>query len=69
MRHDELVNKLSGVGKLKLLIVSGAFIQEWDSRVDILVVGDSLKENMINSAMKSKNLILNLKMPPTGSRR
>ena len=39
-------------GQLKLLIVSGVFIQEWDSRLDLLIVGDSLKRPAIGSAIK-----------------
>ena len=37
---DSLVKKFAGTGRLKLFIVSGVFIQEWDTRVDMLIVGD-----------------------------
>jgi hypothetical protein len=42
---DSLVKKFASVGKLKLLMASGVFIREWDTRVDLLIVGDDL--NMI----------------------
>lgn len=42
---DTLVKKISAVGRLKLVIASGVFIQEWDTRVDLLIVGDEL--NMV----------------------
>lgn len=49
---DSLVKKFSGVGRLKLFIVSGVFIQEWDTRVDLLIVGDDLNFNRIDSVIK-----------------
>ncbi len=42
---------VSGVGKIKLLVIAGEFIQDPDSRVDILVVGDALKEAKLKSAI------------------
>jgi hypothetical protein len=42
LKHDEIIRKVSGVGKIKLIIIAGVFIQNWESRVDILVVGDKI---------------------------
>lgn len=53
IRHGEILNRLSNVGKLKAVIVSGVFIQDWDSRVDLLIVGDGLKKNSVESAIKT----------------
>lgn len=50
---DTLVKKISNVGKVKLLIVSGVFIQEWDTRVDLLVVGDELNMGRLEAIMKT----------------
>lgn len=50
-QYKEIIDKLKKVGSIKLLIVSGVFIQNWDSRLDILVVGDNLKKNAINLIM------------------
>ena len=50
---DSLVKKFTGAGRLKLFIVSGVFIQEWDTRVDLLVVGDDLNFTKIDSIIKS----------------
>jgi hypothetical protein len=52
LSYDEVVKRLSGVGKLKVLIVSGIFNQEWDSRVDILIVADGLKKTKVDSIIK-----------------
>lgn len=49
---DEVSKKLRNVGKLKLVIVSGVFIQNWDSRIDLLIVGDAMKKLKLDSAIK-----------------
>lgn len=53
LRNGELLRKLSRVGKLKLVIVSGVFINNWDTRLDILVVGDNLKKGTLENVMKT----------------
>jgi len=53
MRKAEIVNKFKGAGKIKLLIVSGIFIQNEDSRVDLLIVGDQIKKAAIENALCS----------------
>ena len=47
-----ILKKVSGVGKIKLVIVSGEFLRESDSRVDILVVGDSVKDSKLKAAIR-----------------
>ena len=37
---EDILNNFKKVGKTKLLIVSGIFIKNKDSRVDLLIVGD-----------------------------
>lgn len=53
LRHKDIVNKLSRVGKLKLVIVSGLFIQQPESRIDLLVVGDNIRKSSLESVIKS----------------
>lgn len=53
LRKEQILKKLSGVGKLKLVIVSGVFIQNPESRVDLLIVGDNLRKNSINRIVKN----------------
>ena len=50
---DSLVRKFSSVGKLKLLIISGIFIQEWDTRIDLLIVGDDLNTGRLEIVMQT----------------
>lgn len=52
LQDQNIARKLNRTGKIKLLIISGVFIQEKDSRVDILVVGDNLRRSAIDSAIK-----------------
>jgi hypothetical protein len=51
LKHKDIVRKLNGVGSIKLLVVSGVFIQELESRVDLLIVGDHLKKSSIESVI------------------
>lgn len=52
IKDDEILNRLSGTGQIKLVIVSGVFIQDPESRVDLLVVGDRLKKTLIEARIK-----------------
>ena len=47
-----VAKKLNTAGKVKLLAISGVFIQDPDSRIDILVVGDSMKDSLLRSAIR-----------------
>lgn len=49
---EEIIKRLSKVAKLKLLVVAGIFIQDPDSRVDILLAGDDFKKARLNRVMK-----------------
>ena len=53
LRKEEILKRLSRVGKLKMVIVAGVFIQNPDSRVDLLIVGDNLKRGMIDRIIKT----------------
>jgi hypothetical protein len=53
LRVDQsLAKRFTNAGKIKLFIVAGVFTQNWDSRVDLLVVGDDLNLNKIESVIK-----------------
>lgn len=49
--HNEIIKKMNKAGKIKLIVVSGLFIQEEDSRLDIFVVGDDLKERAVKAVI------------------
>ena len=49
----EIIKKISRAGSIKLILTSGIFLHDRDSRVDILVVGDHLSQAKLVSAMSS----------------
>ena len=53
LTNNEIIKRLSNIGRIKLIIVAGVFIQSEDSRIDILVVGDKLKKGQIDGAIKN----------------
>lgn len=53
LRPNEILKRLSNVGKLKMVIVAGVFIQNPDSRVDLLIVGDNLRRGLIDRIVKT----------------
>lgn len=50
---DSLVRKFNSVGRIKFFVASGLFIQEWDTRVDLLIAGDDLNLNKLDTVIKS----------------
>ncbi len=49
---ESLLKKFQSVGRLRLLIASGVFIQNWDSRIDLLIVGEDLDLTKIEYVIK-----------------
>lgn len=48
-----VVSRLNRAGRVKLVIVSGIFLENPDSRLDILIVGDRLDKVAVDRAMHS----------------
>lgn len=48
---SSIAKRITRHGKVKLIITSGVFIQDPDSRIDLLVVGDGLKTRSIQNAI------------------
>ncbi len=48
---ESLMKRFGNVGRVKLFVASGVFIQNWDARVDLLIVGDELDLKRIESAI------------------
>lgn len=51
-QYDDISKKLRGVGKIKLIIASGSFMDDSASKVDILVVGDRLDERKLQASLR-----------------
>ncbi|MDE2038323.1 MAG: hypothetical protein KGI69_03855 [Patescibacteria group bacterium] len=47
-----LLKRFAKAGRIKLLLAAGLFIQNWDSRVDLLIVGDELSQARIETAVR-----------------
>jgi hypothetical protein len=52
-KHREIIDRISRAGKIQLLIISGIFIKDPDSRADLLVVGDNLKQTQLDNIIKT----------------
>lgn len=53
LNRDEIAGRFKGIGKIKLLAISGIFIDAPEARVDVLIVGDDLKKRAIETVLKS----------------
>lgn len=53
LTDKEMVRKLSRSGKIKMVVLSGVFLKDPDSRVDMLVVGDQLKPKALQNAISA----------------
>ncbi|OIO31700.1 MAG: hypothetical protein COZ49_01460 [Candidatus Yonathbacteria bacterium CG_4_10_14_3_um_filter_47_65] len=51
LRRQEIANRIKRGGNIKLVIVSGFFVHNSDSSLDILIVGDNLKKSAIENAV------------------
>ena len=49
--EKELTDRLNKVASIKLLLISGALLQEKDARVDIFLVGNKIKQKALEKAV------------------
>lgn len=52
LQKDEIVNRIKHAGKIKMLVVSGVFLEQSDSRLDLLIVSDRLRRPVLDLAIK-----------------
>jgi hypothetical protein len=52
LNKQKLLDNFKNVGRIKLLVVSGVFIKNDNSRVDLLIVGDKIKRGKIEGGIK-----------------
>lgn len=52
LSKETIIENFKKVGKIKLLVVSGIFIKNHDSRVDLLIVGDKMKRGRIEEGIR-----------------
>lgn len=53
IKNKDIPKRLSSVGSIKLIVISGVFIQNRDSRLDILIVGNNIKKPQLETAIRS----------------
>ncbi len=49
---EKILSRLKNLGRIKLAILSGIFINEENSRVDLLVVGDGIKKRNLSGFLR-----------------
>ena len=52
LKKEEMASRFQGIGKIKLLYASGVFIGNTETRVDLLIVGDNIKKDMVGGIIK-----------------
>ncbi|MES2088051.1 MAG: hypothetical protein V4467_03605 [Patescibacteria group bacterium] len=53
VRYGDIIRRLNSAGRIKLVIISGIFIRDEDSRVDIFVVGDGIRMVALENIIKT----------------
>lgn len=51
-RGEEVSKRLRTTGTVKLIVVTGMFMGEWEANLDLLVVGDRIKERPFKNQIK-----------------
>ncbi len=52
VRDKEILTRLARSVKLRLVILSGVFLQNLDARIDMLIVGDNVKKTTLSTTIK-----------------
>ncbi len=52
LSSEQVLNNFRKSGRIKFLVISGIFIKNKDSQVDLLIVGDKLKKNKIEEGVR-----------------
>ncbi|HEV7702150.1 MAG TPA: hypothetical protein VGO63_01745 [Candidatus Paceibacterota bacterium] len=52
LSNQTVLDSFKKIGRVKLLVVSGVFIKNNDSRVDLLIVGDKMKRTKIEEGIR-----------------
>lgn len=53
LQPKEIIRKVGKAGNIKLIIIAGIFIQEAESRADLLIVGDGVKKANLENVIKT----------------
>lgn len=53
VRGADIVKRLRSAGAMKLIILSGLFVDEYDGRVDLLIVGERMADHKVKTVLRS----------------
>lgn len=53
LSHQELIKRMAKIGRIKMIVISGVFTQQWDGRVDLLIVGDRINRNLLATTLRT----------------
>ena len=62
VNSQTILNNFKNIGRAKLLIISGVFIKNDDSRVDLLIVGDKLKKGKIEEGIRKLEALIGVEL-------
>ena len=51
-RGEEIYSLVKNTGTIKLIVLAGFFVGEWDAPIDLLIVGDRLKERRLKEKIR-----------------
>ena len=51
-RGEDMITRLKGLGVVRLIILSGMFVGEWEGDIDLLVVGDKIVERKLRERIR-----------------
>ncbi len=51
--RDQLLKKLQRAGRMKLVVLSGVFVEGGGNRIDILIVGDGVKRGILEKIIRN----------------
>ena len=52
-RAKDIYERVRAAGTIKLIVVAGVFAGDWEGRLDILIVGDRIKEARLRARMRA----------------
>jgi len=52
VRGEEIHSLIKGTGAIKLIVLAGIFVSDWEGSIDLLVVGDRLQERKLKDKIR-----------------
>ena len=62
LNKQTILDNFKNIGRVKLLVVSGIFIKNNDTRVDLLIVGDKMKRGKIEAGIRKLEALIGVEL-------